>query len=220
MIELPDPARSWEYENNFFLSCDPTRMSKLLAHYELMRSVDGLPGAIVECGVFKGVSLTRFAMFRDLVGNADTRRIIGFDAFGAFPETAFEADREAREHFVETAGDSGIGTEQLEEVLRRKGLDHNVELVAGDITETVPAYVARNPQLRISLLNLDTDIYEPAVTILEHLYPLIVRGGVLILDYYVTWACETQAVDEYFAEEGVTIENFEFAMTPCFVRKT
>ena len=205
MIELPDFDRSWEYENDFYLSCDPTRMSKLLAHYELMRSVAGLPGAIVECGVFKGASLARFAMFRELFGNAFSKQIIGFDVFGAFPATSFAADIEVRERFVASAGESGIAVEQLEEVLRHKGVDRNVELVAGDITETVPAYVARHPQLRISLLNLDTDIYEPAVVILEQLYPLIVRGGLLLLDDYGTFPGETAAVDEYFADAGVTI---------------
>jgi hypothetical protein len=219
-MELPDFARAWEYENNFYLSCDATRMSKLLAHYELLRSVAGLPGAIVECGVFKGASLARFAMFRDLFGNAYTKQIIGFDAFGAFPETTFEADIEHRENFVEMAGDSGVSVAQLEEVLRHKGLQDNIELIAGDINETVPAYAAANPELRISLLNLDTDIYEPAVTVLEHLYPRIVRGGVLILDDYGTWPGETAAVDEYFAGQDVTIEKLPFAMTPCFVRKT
>ncbi|HEY1537973.1 MAG TPA: TylF/MycF/NovP-related O-methyltransferase [Solirubrobacteraceae bacterium] len=220
MMELPDFSRSWEYENNFYLSCDATRISKLLAHYELMRSVAGLPGAIVECGVFKGASLARFAMFRELFGNAHGKRIIGFDAFGAFPETAFADDVAHRSEFVATAGESGVSVAQMEEVLRHKGVHENVELIAGDINVTVPEYAARNPELRISLLNLDTDIYEPAVTVLEHLYPRVVRGGVLILDDYTTWPGETAAVDEYFAGQGVTIEKFEFAMTPCFVRKT
>ena len=43
-MELPDFSRAWEYENDFYLSCDATRMSKVLAHYELFRSVAGLPG--------------------------------------------------------------------------------------------------------------------------------------------------------------------------------
>jgi hypothetical protein len=218
-VDLPDFSRAWEYENDFYLSCDATRMSKVLAHYELFRSVAGLPGSIVECGVFKGTSLARFAMFRELFGHADSKRIIGFDAFGAFPETAFADDVAHRSEFVASAGESGLSVEQMEQVLAHKGVGANVELVAGDINVTVPAYAAANPELRISLLNLDTDIYEPAVTILEHLYPRIVRGGVLILDDYTTWPGETAAVDEYFADQGVTIEKFEFAMTPCFVRK-
>ena len=50
MLEMPDFSRSWEYENNFYLSCDPTRMSNLLAHYELMPSGAGPPGAARERG--------------------------------------------------------------------------------------------------------------------------------------------------------------------------
>jgi hypothetical protein len=219
MIELPDPSRSWEYENSFYLSCDVSRMSKLLAHYELLKSVAGLPGAIVECGVFKGASLARFAMFRDLFGSPYAKRIIGFDTFGAFPPTSFEADQPVRERFVAEAGESSIDVDQLEQVLRHKGIDRHVELVAGDIVETVPDFAARHPELRISLINLDSDIYEPAVVILEHLYPRIVRGGVLLLDDYGTFPGETAAVDEYFAGQDVTIEKLPFAMTPCFVRK-
>ena len=40
-----------------------------------------VPGAIVECGVFKGTSLARFAMFRELFGNTFSKKIIGFDIF-------------------------------------------------------------------------------------------------------------------------------------------
>ena len=75
------------------------------------------------------------------------------------------------------------------------GFGQSVELVPGDITLTVPEYVKAKPELRISLLNLDTDIYEPAVTILDHLFPRIVRGGILILDDYGTFPGETKAVD-------------------------
>ena len=33
MISLPDFEKAFEYENNFYLSCDITRISKILAHY-------------------------------------------------------------------------------------------------------------------------------------------------------------------------------------------
>jgi hypothetical protein len=64
-IQLPDFGKVWEYENNFYLSCDMTRVSKILAHWDLFRMTSHLTGAIVECGVFKGASLLRFATFRD-----------------------------------------------------------------------------------------------------------------------------------------------------------
>lgn len=68
-------------------------------------------------------------------------------------------------------------------------------------------------------LNLDTDIYEPAVVVLKHLYPLIVPGGILILDDYGTFPGEAQAVDEYFRGRSIAIQKFPFAMTPCYIRK-
>lgn len=220
MIQLPDFSRDFEWENNFYLSCDVTRISKILAHYELFSMVQDLPGAIVECGVFKGASLARFAAFRDLFENPFSRRIIGFDTFGAFPETGFDDDRKKREGFIAAAGDQSISVEQMMRVLEHKRCERFVELVPGDITQTVPKYVQEHPELRISLLNLDTDIYEPAVTILEHLYPRIVPGGVLILDDYGVFPGETKAVDDFFRGQDVTINKFPFCMTPCYVVKT
>jgi len=51
MIDLPDFNNAFEYENNFYLSCDINRISKILAHYEIYKMIKDVPGAIVECGV-------------------------------------------------------------------------------------------------------------------------------------------------------------------------
>jgi hypothetical protein len=219
VITLPDFSKSWDYENSFYLTCDVTRISKVLAHYELFKMVAGLPGEVVECGVFKGASLIRFAAFRELLGSPYSKKIVGFDTFGTFPDTDYGPDMAARERFVDAAGAESIGVAQLVGVLERQGTNRHLELVEGDVCESVPAYVDEHPELRISLLNLDTDVYEPARVILEHLYPRIVPGGVLILDDYGTFPGETDAVDEYFRGAPVTIEKFPFAMTPCFIRK-
>jgi Macrocin-O-methyltransferase (TylF) len=219
VIQLPDFDRAWDYENDFYLSCDITRISKILAAYELYKMALDLPGHVIECGVFKGASLSRFAMFRSLFGNIYSKKIIAFDVFGKFPETKFEDDVKAREDFIQEAGEQSISVEQMREVLDRRGIGQNVELVSGDITSTVPEYVKNKPELKISLLNLDTDIYEPAVTVLDELFPRIVRGGILILDDYAAFPGETRAVDEYFKDQHVRVQRLPFAMTPCYVVK-
>ncbi|MBI3554726.1 MAG: class I SAM-dependent methyltransferase [Deltaproteobacteria bacterium] len=219
MIQMPDFEKAWDYENGFYLTCDLTRISKFIAHYELFKRVQDLPGAIVECGVFKGASLARFAMFRSLFGNPYGKKIVGFDIFGRFPETKYQDDIAVRKKFVDDAGAESISKEQLETVLKKKNLFSHVELVEGDITRTVPEYVLRHPELKISLLNLDTDIYEPACTILEQLYPRIVPGGILILDDYGTFPGETKAADDFFKDKKVKIQKFPYAMTPCFIQK-
>ena len=83
----------------------------------------------------------------------------------------------------------------------------------------MPKFVKDHPALKISLLNLDTDIYEPAVVILNHLWPRIVKGGILVLDDYGTFPGETKAVDDYFRGKNVAIRKFNFAVTPCFIVK-
>jgi hypothetical protein len=219
MITLPQSHKAFDYENNFYLSCDVSRISKILAQYELFKLTLDIPGAIVECGVFKGASLARLAMFRELLSNSIAKKIVAFDAFGAFPATQFEADKKVREKFITDAGEQGIDTGQLEAVLKNKGVLRNVELIKGDVNVTVPKYMAENPQLKISFLNLDTDVYEPAVTILKHFYPRLSRGGVMLLDDYGVFPGETQAVDEYFRGEAVAIRKLPFAMTPSYIVK-
>lgn len=219
MINLPNFKKSFEYENNFYLSCNSSRIGKTLAHYELFKIVNNLSGAIVECGVFKGASLCKFSMLRELFGNSLSKKIIGFDAFGKFPNTKYQNDIKHRNNFINTSGEEGISKIQLIQVLKNKKTNKNVELIKGDITKTVPKYLKTHPELKISLLNLDTDIYEPSVTILENLYPRLVKNGVLILDDYGIFPGETKAVDDYFKNKDVEIKKFPFAATPSFIIK-
>ncbi len=218
MIELPDFSRSFDYENMFYLSCDSSRIRKILTQYLIFKQTIEIRGDIVECGVFKGASFFRFSMFRKLHG-IEEKKLIGFDAFGAFPETSYEDDMELREKFINTDGVAGIKVDQLKQVLKEKDCDKNVDLVEGDICQTVPEYIKNNPDLKISFLNLDVDIYEPSSTILEYLYPRIVKGGVLLLDDYNEFPGETKAVDDYFKNKNVTIKESEFNATPYYIVK-
>jgi len=219
MIILPDFQKAFEYENNFYLSCDPSRMGKILSHYELYKKIIHLPGAIVECGVFKGSSFVRFVMFSTLFEAPKSRWIIGFDVFGKYPKVNFHEDIPAREKFVNEAGEEGIEREQLLEILNSKNVNKRIELVKGDICVTVPEFVRKNPELKIALLNMDADNYEPSKVILQYFYPRVINGGVVIFDDYGTYPGETKAVDEYFADQKIQIQKFPFSYTPSFVIK-
>jgi hypothetical protein len=219
MIDLPDFNKAFEYENNFYLTCDINRIGKIMAHYELYKSVSNIPGAIVEAGVFKGAAFTRFAAFRELCGNPFSKKIIGFDTFGKFPKTSFSQDKKFRKRCIDAAGSVSISKQQLEEILLKKSVGRNIELVEGDITKTIPTYIKLHPELKISLLNLDVDIYEPSVTVLRYLYPKITKGGVLILDDYGVFPGETKAVDDYFKGKIIKIRKFPFCVTPCYIVK-
>lgn len=213
-----DVDACWDYENGFYLTSDASRLPKILAHYELYRSIIRLPGHVAEFGVYKGASLLRWCNFRHVLESSHSRKIIGFDAFGKFPEQADAADREFVKGF-ERAGGDGIPAGELEKALARKGFT-NTELVAGDVCQTLPTYVDRHPEIKIALVHIDVDVYEPTRVILEQLYDRVVSGGLIVLDDYGIIPGETRAVDEFFAAKGgVRIEKSPIAHTPTFIRK-
>lgn len=220
MIEMPDFSKPYFYENNYNLTSDVNRLAKVLAHYEIYKLQHDVPGAIVECGVFKGSSLIRFTTMRHLMGNPVGKKVIGFDMFGEFPETKFDADQKSRQKFITDSGEQGIDEDQLMKVFKHKGIDQNVELVKGDVNITVPEYLKKNPELRISLLNIDVDVYEATKTCIESLYPHVVKGGVIVLDDYVsTFPGANKAVEDYLRDKKVDIKRFPFSVTPCYFVK-
>jgi hypothetical protein len=214
---IDQSADLYEVENSFYLRAPVARLGKLLAHYELYRRIQPLPGAVVECGVYKGASLMRFLAFRHLLENDQARPVIGFDAFGRFPVAAGEAEEGRR--FVarfEAAGGEGIAREDLEAAIAAKGLS-GCALVEGDIFRTLPAYLEAHPELRIALLHLDLDVEEPTRFALGLLAERIVPGGLVVFDDYGLVAGATRAADAFVAARGLRLEKLPFYAVPAFV---
>ena len=219
MIKIPDPKKMYDYETNYHLTLDVSRLGKLITHYEIYKKVMNVPGSIVECGVFKGTSLMRFAMFRQLLGNSFSSKIIGFDVFSDdFPDTAYQEDKKTRDEWIAAAGGSSISVSQLISVFERSEIK-NFELVAGDVLETVPKYVKDHPELKISLLNIDIDFFEANMCCLENFYDLVMPGGVILLDNYTATHGDTKSSDKFFADKKITIKKFPFALRPCYIIK-
>jgi len=217
MVKIPDFDENWTHYNNFHFTGTERQFNRIVSHYELYKMARDIPGEVVECGVFKGASLLRFAMFRQIFGEANAKKLIGFDTFGEFPVPEYEPDKERREAFIEEAGAQSISKDQLQNVLDRKGIQ-NYELVAGDVNQTIAEYLSDNPELRISLLNIDIDVYSATKTILEELYPRVVSGGVVLLDDYGEFPGETKAVDEYFADDN-SIQRLPSSEEPPYIVK-
>jgi hypothetical protein len=218
MIKLPNYEKAFDYENDFYLSCQSSRIAKSIAQHILFEKTVHIEGDVVECGIFKGSSFLRFAMYRK-IHNIENKKLIGFDSFDNFPETEYEQDKHLREKFIAEAGDMSISRQQLTDVLSNKNCGNNVSLIPGDITKTVPEFVDKYKDVKISILNIDVDIYEPTVTILEYLFPLLTTGGIMILDDYKVFPGETNAVDEYFNDSGIVVKKPLFVNTPYYVIK-
>ena len=166
-----------------------------------------IPGAFVECGVFRGGS-TMVTMMASLFRGSRDRAFFLYDTFTGFPWPdeidVYHADgRPARDEWQEkqTAdGKSGWLVSSLEQTRANvesvgypKELTHYVQ---GMVEDTIPG----EAPAQIAFLRLDTDFYVSTKHELEHLFPRLSPRGVLIIDDYGAFKGAQQAVDEYLRE--------------------
>ena len=81
-----------------------------------------------------------------------------------------------------------------------------VKYVVGPVEETIPS----NAPEQIALLRLDTDWYESTRHEMQHLYPRLSDGGVLIIDDYGHWQGARRAIDEYFAGQPTLLSRIDY----------
>ena len=168
----------------------------------------GIEGAFVECGVWKGGSAMAAALtFTEL---NDCREIYLYDTFeGMSAPTEIDVSIQgsaAADRFNELKINENSSTwcaSPLDEVKRNfSGTGYPMDLahfIKGKVENTIPE---KMPQ-KISILRLDTDWYESTKHELEHLFPLLAKNGVLIIDDYGHWQGAKQAVDEYLSSQNI-----------------
>jgi len=212
-----------EISNNFSIYTRRIFLKRFVAHYELFRQTLDLPGDVVEPGVYRGASLMTWANLLEIHNMGDRQKqVFGFDNFSGFTEVAPEDGKEDESVGKVVAGfDSESFEDILEDAISIFDNDRfipykpRIVLVKGDIETTIPEFVENNPGLRISFLHFDCDMYKPTKVALEHLWPLVVPGGIVAFDEYAIrpWQGESNAVDEYF-EGRVKIRKFPWSPNP------
>ncbi len=189
----------WRIFNQFHYHCDTHRFQKLLARADMVRRLADVPGDIVDCGTFKGISTIQFAHFLEIYRPQGLAKVVSFDTFEAmFPRVRLDEVQSAKDHMDKLYDERAL--DQITEAVARLGLDRRVEIVKGDIVETMPAFLADKPGFRISLLHCDLDVYEATKTVLRLAWPRLSRGGIVVFDEYAVrnWG-ESDAADEFLA---------------------
>ncbi len=193
-----------------------TSVERMYALWQATRYVvgRGIEGALVECGVWRGGSSLLMALTL-LELDERSRNLHLFDTFEGMPPPSYAdvqftgepaADLLARSK--RTPEDLAWAWATLEDVKQTMTVANypNVEYVQGLVEDTVPAGAPD----QIALLRLDTDWYESTRHELEHLYPRLASGGILIIDDYGHWQGARTAVDEYFADEPVFMNRIDY----------
>ena len=186
-----------------------TSPERIYALIQAVRYViaNGIAGAIVECGVWKGGSMA--AVARTLLQMQDmSRDLYLFDTFEGMSEpSANDVDytgKRANQVMQENAGFrcADAPLERVKEVLYATGYpEERIHFVPGKVEDTVPGSAPD----AISLLRLYTDWYESTKHELVYLFPRLSKAGVILIDDYGHWRGSRQACDEYFAENRVPI---------------
>jgi hypothetical protein len=184
-----------------------TSAERVFALIEAVRYVTRrrIPGAIVECGVWRGGSMMAAAQTLIELGDA-TRELYLFDTFDGMPPPGpHDVDhrgRSAKDALAKSSPEDPSSVwchatlAEVERALATSGYPGDrVHFVKGKVEHTIPSHAPPS----IALLRLDTDWYESTRHELEHLYPRLSRGGVLIIDDYGHWAGSRRATDDFIA---------------------
>jgi O-methyltransferase len=165
----------------------------------------GIPGDLVECGVWRGGSMMAAALTLIGLGVRD-RALHLFDTFEGMTEPTeadvdYEGAAAAPRFLSQRTGPNAsawcyASLEDATANLASTGYPADrIRFVKGRVEDTLPGEAPE----RIAILRLDTDWYESTLHELRHLYPRLAVGGVLLVDDYGHWEGCRKATDEYLA---------------------
>ena len=169
---------------------------KRLLHLEgCVRTVvrDGVPGDLLEAGVWRGGGIILMRGALEALGDRD-RTVWAADSFQGLPPPdaeRFPADRGLDLHEFPYLA---VSLEQVRANVARFGLlDDRVKFLPGWFRDTLPAA----PVERLAILRLDGDLYESTWQALDALHPRVSPGGFVVVDDYHRIEPCRRATDEW-----------------------
>jgi hypothetical protein len=200
-------------------------MVRFLSHYELFKKIQNLPGDILDLGVSRGVSFFTFHKMLELFNPTDTsRKVIGVDSFEGLQD--FSSSDGIQQSAVGKS-QGGWSAKRVEDEIMQMLELHNSDGVLtkarGMIYKTriqdLGTRLAQDrPGMRIALLHLDMDLYEPTLEALRMFWDLVLPGGLVVFDEFALppWEGETKAWEDFAAERQLSyvIEKFPGTLNP------
>jgi hypothetical protein len=181
-------------------------LARFVALYELYKMVLGVAGHIAEAGVYKGAGTLFFAKLAQIFEPESLTLVHGFDWFEGTRTTA--EDRNVVE------GSYKEDYARLMRLIRAQKLEHLVHIHKLDLRTGLDQFFKENNSLQFKLVFLDAGQYDIVKSCLEHFWPRLTSGGVLILDQFNHELSpgETRAVKEFMPD--AQIRTFPFAWMP------
>lgn len=177
-------------------------LNRCFTLYELYKKTLGISGHVAEVGVHHGFGSLLFAKLVQLNEPESLTMCHGFDWFRGIQEDT--------DSVLQIPGGDASDENMFRELIRLQGLDNVVKIHKLDVTKEFPEFFKENSHLRFKLVFLDSGTYTVTKAAIEHLWPRLNVGGVMIFDQYNNEVApgETKAIHELLPNQKIeTITN-------------
>lgn len=166
---------------------NPHQLALIETQFERIEA-EGVAGDLIEAGVWRGGAIIFMRALLEAHGVA-TRQVIAADSFAGIPQS----ERFKHDQVNKWTDRWEASLADVRGAIARFGLlDAQVELLEGYFADTLPSLTGRT----FALIRLDSDSFDSTETSLEFLYPLLNKGGAVIVDDWHLIGCRI-AVDTF-----------------------
>lgn len=197
-----------------------------LARYELFKLIQPIQGDILEFGTFNGGSTFSFGHFSTIAEPQNlTRKIVTFDTFEGFPSTS-EEDSQGNSDLVKVGGLKSQPLSRMKAARdiwnTNRFISHipKIEIIAGDIVDTLDPFLAKFPHTLPALLYMDFDLFEPTAYVLKKILPRMQKGSIVAFDElnHPSFPGETLAFLQEMIVSDVTVKRIPFSSRISYVQ--
>lgn len=206
-----------ELVENSFLFLTTQHIKRNLFFYELYKKIVDVPGVVMHFGARWGRHLAYFDSLRTIFEPFNySRKIIGFDTFAGFKDQ-FDREKDKNSPIMKEgylATTAGYEAE-LDKILKTREMlapmahVKKYEIIKGDVTETLPDYLEKNPHTIVAFAHLDINLFKPTKNSLELLKKHLTKGSIILIDEmgFEDIPGQTLAVKEAFGLDNIKLQR-------------
>jgi macrocin-O-methyltransferase TylF-like protien/glycosyl transferase family 2 len=159
---------------------------------------EGIPGDLMECGVWRGGASILMAGVLEARRVGD-RLLWVADSFAGMPEPHPDTD-EGLDLTPARNPDLAVGLDEVKANFARFGLlGEHVRFLPGWFRDTLPGAAVE----RLALLRLDGDLYSSTMDVLRNVYDKVTTGGFVIVDDYGALPQCQRAITDFRTARGI-----------------
>jgi hypothetical protein len=204
----------WNWHLSLFLRRQT--LSRLLYLNQIYQEIIEIPGYILEFGVQHGATLSSLASLRGVHEPFNhSRKIIGFDTF-----SGLSGSNKFNDGLLVQDGQYEVGltwADTLQDILSIQEnfspISHikKFEIVKGDVKQTLPEWLDKNPGAAVAMAIFDFDIYEPTRIAIELIKDRLLSNSIVVFDEFscAHFPGETKAV-----MDSLGLNNLQLKRSP------